>query len=627
MDKVAAKLRVVRNSLGHVQAVEPTIIDHGSPEAPRPKYEYFKLNGWGYNDTKILFDSAKNCGYVTGSRYSFAKLPLTQLEEFVKRDVGLDVRSKAKLPQDMMAVDPPYVNEPFISDLGDSFSRLSFDDRERMTHSHGHTLDEMYRAKFGKFDRFADCVVYPGEHDHVEKLVKLAVKHGVVLIPYGGGTNVTKALLLLKEEKRMIVSIDMTRMNKVKWVDKVNMLACAESGIIGVDLEKELQKSGVCTGHEPDSVEFSTLGGWIATRASGMKKNYYGNIEDIVMNLRVVTPIGTYEKLSVWPRISNGPDLFHMIMGSEGIFGIVTEATIRVRKLAEVHEYDSLVFPSFEDGEKFMWELARNRVYPASVRLVDNIQFRFAVAFSVAPQSLKSDFLQRIARFYLTRIKGYDPYKLAVATLLFEGSTEETQYQKKLLYEIAERHSGMSAGEENGRKGYRLTFLIAYIRDFAMEHDFIAESLETSAPWSKVLPLCENTKKQVKESAAKLGVTIDPFVTFRITLLYETGATVYIYIAICSRGLKDPVAAYEKIEEEARWCIIRNGGSLSHHHGVGKLRKKFLPHVMAPCGLEIIRGMKQNVDPRNVFAAGNIVDLEEPKAKSGEDKPSPTPKL
>ena len=187
-----------------------------------------------------------------------------------------------------------------------------------------------------------------------------------------------------------------------------------------------------------------------------------------------------------------------------------------------MHKFDSVVFPTFEDGAAFMRDLAKNRVCPASVRLVDSLQFRFATAFSGSPIGAKKAFLQKIAKFYLTKIKGYDPYKLSVATLLFEGSKEETTHQQKLLYEIARKHNGFHAGSENGRKGYNLTFLIAYIRDFVMEHNFIAESLETSVPWTNVLTLCENTKRQIFESAKKYGVQKEPFVTFRITLLYET---------------------------------------------------------------------------------------------------------
>jgi alkyldihydroxyacetonephosphate synthase len=157
------------------------------------------------------------------------------------------------------------------------------------------------------------------------------VKHDVVLIPYGGGTNVTKSLLLNPDEQRMIVTVDTGRMNQIKWVDKENNMACVGAGMMGQDLERDLNKYGVCTGHEPDSSEFSTMGGWISTRASGMKKNTYGNIEDMLCNFTYVTPTGTYSKTHAWPRISNGPDLHHIVLGSEGNFGIITEATVRVR--------------------------------------------------------------------------------------------------------------------------------------------------------------------------------------------------------------------------------------------------------------------------------------------------------
>ena len=135
------------------------------------------------------------------------------------------------------------------------------------------------------------------------------MEHDVVLMPYGGGTNVSWALQCNKDETRMIISVDVTRMNHVKWVDKKNMCALVECGIIGSALEKELARYGVLCGHEPDSVEFSSLGGWISTRASGMKKNKYGNIEDIVLQVKVVTPTGVYSKNLDYPRVSSGPDI------------------------------------------------------------------------------------------------------------------------------------------------------------------------------------------------------------------------------------------------------------------------------------------------------------------------------
>lgn len=179
-------------------------------------------------------------------------------------------------------------------------------------HSHGATLREVYALRYKKFEKFVDVVVYPGTTKHVEKLVELANKHDVVLIPYGGGTNVTQALLMPPDSRsgntRMIVSLDMSRMSKVLWVDKDNMMACVQAGIRGQDLERDLQLEGVVSGHEPDSSEFSTLGGWISTRASGMKKNTYGNIEDIVQGITFVTSKGVFSRTNHWPRVSAGPD-------------------------------------------------------------------------------------------------------------------------------------------------------------------------------------------------------------------------------------------------------------------------------------------------------------------------------
>lgn len=169
-----------------------------------------------------------------------------------------------------------------------------------------------------------------------------------------------------------------------------------------------------------------------------------------------------------------------------------------------------------------MRDLAKNRVHPASVRLMDYTQFNFAGAFVGSSTGFFKSFLQKMAKFYLTMIKGFDPLKISVSTLLFEGSKKEVDYQEKMVYSIAAKHNGLQSGETNGKRGYQLTFLIAYIRDFVMAYNFIAESMETSVPWSKVNELCQNTRKSIIENAKRLGVQVEPFVSFRVTLLYET---------------------------------------------------------------------------------------------------------
>jgi alkyldihydroxyacetonephosphate synthase len=185
--------------------------------------------------------------------------------------------------QEHMDIEAPIINHAFLEELGtENLSRRSFMQWERVNHSHGATFQEITQLRGGKFDRSVDVVIMPTSTENVENLVLLANKHNVMIVPYGGGTNVTQSLMCPKEEKRMIVSVDMTRMNAIKWVDKENQMACVQAGIYGQDLERDLKQYGMCSGHEPDSAEFSSLGGWISTRASGMKKNTYGNIEDIV---------------------------------------------------------------------------------------------------------------------------------------------------------------------------------------------------------------------------------------------------------------------------------------------------------------------------------------------------------
>lgn len=216
----------------------------------------------------------------------------------------------------------PIISQDFLSELNDTAITHSFDGQDRIFRAHGHLMHEIFTLREGRFERMPDIVVWPKCTDDVIKLVKLANKHNVVVIPFGGGTSVTGALECPRHERRMIVSLDTSQMNKTLWIDHQNLTARFEAGIIGQDLERRLAKHGLCTGHEPDSYEFSSLGGWVATKASGMKKNVYGNIEDLLVHVTFVTPQGIVERNVHAPRMSSGPDIHQFIMGSEGTLGV-----------------------------------------------------------------------------------------------------------------------------------------------------------------------------------------------------------------------------------------------------------------------------------------------------------------
>lgn len=340
-----------------------------------------------------------------------------------------------------------------MSDIGD----------ERLFRAHGQSLHDIWTLRCGQFERIPDLVLWPKSHDDVVEIIKYATKYNVVIIPFGGGTAVSGAVTCPSNEKRAIVSLDTSQMNRLLWLDRENLTACFESGIVGQDLERILKELGLTMGHEPDSCEFSTLGGWVATKSSGMKKNIYGNIEDIVVRVRMVTPKGVLEKNTTAPRISAGPDFDHIIIGSEGTLGVITEVVVKLRPKPQAHLYGSLVFPDFESGVRCLREVARRRLQPASIRLLDNEQFQFGQALK-PPSSWFDGVMESVKKGYLTKIKKIDLSKMVVATLSYEGDTDEVNRHQKVLNKIAEKFGGIPAGGTNGERGYILTFVIAYVR-------------------------------------------------------------------------------------------------------------------------------------------------------------------
>jgi alkyldihydroxyacetonephosphate synthase len=567
-----------------------------------------RWNGWGYNDTEFELNE-QGLVRLSGSRYLFSGKVLPELRKWMEDNIGADIADQTPPQTSLPVVAPSVRNESFLNAIEGHYGRIAFDDDERVFHGHGHTCQEVYNLRYGTFARVPDTVVWPRSHEDVQVIVRAAHDHNAVIIPFGGGTSVSQALICPEDEKRMIVSLDMHAMNKIKWINHKSMLACIEGGIVGKDLEDQLNRYGFCMGHEPDSAEFSTLGGWVATRASGMKKNQYGNIEDIVVQFKCVTPSGTFEKSCQVPRMSTGPDLHHVIMGSEGTLGVVTEVVIRLRPLPEVREYGSVVFPDFESGVSCMHEVAMKRCAPVSIRLVDNQQFKFGQALKPEDKSWVTHVSDKVKKWYVTKHKGFDVDRMVAATLLFEGNAASVKAQQKQIYAIAAKYGGMKAGAENGIRGYFLTYMIAYLRDFGFNFRFMAESFETSVPWDNVGVLCNNVKDRIRRTAEKEGVQGTPFVSCRVTQTYDTGACVYFYFGFLWTGLKDPLHTFSVIEHEAREEILKLGGSLSHHHGVGKLRKAWMPRTVSDVGIHVLRGIKNTVDPRNVFASGNIIDV------------------
>jgi alkyldihydroxyacetonephosphate synthase len=596
------KLPISKGGVG----LSPAASQRIEPPAPAQDGpgDALRHDGWGFADTAFGVTPEGHI-MVTGSRYaglSGEVLPnlLPWFRQVIAVDFPLDTAGGAYPPP----VPGPRPADGFLAALDGVLAKdqVSTDAAVRLRRGHGHTVAEMDAVRSGGFARVPDYVVFPAEQGQVAALIEAAGRHGVVLLPYGGGTNVTEALRCLPDEERPIVAVDMTRMNRIEWIDPVNRMACIQAGATGRQIQAQLAAHGFTMGHEPDSLEFSTLGGWIATNASGMKKNRYGNIEDLMLDVTVVTPAGVLSRSQVAPRESVGIDPRLWLIGSEGTLGIITSAVVKLFPLPQEQRYGSLLFRSFEEGLAFMYELAQQDRYPASVRLMDNLQFQFGQALkpvSSGARKLKS----RAEKWLVTGPLGFDPDRMVAVTLVFEGTRADVVRQERDVYRLAKRHGGFRGGAENGRRGYMLTFGIAYIRDFVLRHGIVGESFETSVPWSQAAGLIERVKARVLAAHRARGLPGNPFFSCRVTQLYETGCCIYFYMAFYGGDVPDVVNTYHEIEMEARQEVLAAGGSISHHHGVGKLRLPFVPEIMSPASMEWRARIKVALDPDGVFAA------------------------
>jgi alkyldihydroxyacetonephosphate synthase len=563
---------------------------------------------WGYTDTIFEFDGPRSVR-VTGSRYPLAGYSMPYFIPFAEEVLGVPIT-----PEEMMTEVPhktpptPRVHGDFDASLSQHLDddQISTEDNDRLVHSHGQlSVDEIYRLLYlGALGRIVDRVVFPESEADVRHIVHTAIAHGVCLVPYGGGTNVSGALSLPENEERVIVSVDMRRMNNILLLDDENLQATIEAGISGKELERELGALGFTSGHDPDSVELSTLGGWIATNASGMKKNRYGNIEDIVLEATLVTPAGDIETFHATPRNSTGVPPRVWLFGNEGNFGIITKATIKIHPLPAAKEYGSLVFPRFDNGVRFLKRLRQEGGLPASIRLVNNTEFRFGQALKPAPSAIQG-VMSKVQKFVLLTLKGFDPLEMAACTIVMEGTQREVAHQKKIIFTLVKAYGGMSGGSHNGQRGYMLTFGIAYIRDFFNQFHIMGETFETSVPWNRIHDVTKAVEKKLQQECATHHIRGIPYLAYRVTQTYHTGVCIYFTMGFSGKGLDKPDATYHQIEAGLRQAILDNGGSLSHHHGIGKIRAGFLSQVQSAASLQVLRETKRAVDPDNIFGARN----------------------
>ena len=566
-----------------------------------------RLHRWGFKDSGFELTGEKTVTF-SGSRYEVSGTVMPDFIPYIESVLGINFDKKDQIsPVEVKPTQSSNLDQDFLDTLKNSFNddRFTVDDMERLIHSHGQeTFKDVYKVLYNSIERTVDLVFYPENEDEVKLMVELAAKYNICIIPYGGGTNVTRALTIPENEKRTVVSIDMRRMSKIEWINKEDRRICVQSGITGGELIELLKEEGFTIGHEPDSVELSTVGGWIATNASGMKKNRYGNIEDIVENVNMISPKGVISQVNPISRGSIGFKPQNVLFGSEGNIGIITKAVLKIYEIPKHQKYNSVLFKNWSDGVSFMKMLSKTNYIPASVRLVDNIQFRFGQALKPRTEGFKS-IKSKIEKFFIINVKGFDPDKMCALTIVTEGTKEEVDYQQKNVNKLAKKHKGVIGGPGNGKRGYMLTYAIAYVRDFAAKYQIMGETMETTVPWSKIQDVIDATSEKIVQLHKEHDLPGKPYISYRIPQIYHTGVCIYFMLGMSVKGVNNPEEKFSKIEHSLRGTIIQHGGSISHHHGVGKLRKDFIPDMLSKTSIQLIKEMKKVHDPSNIFGSSN----------------------
>ncbi len=551
--------------------------------------EIRSMKWWGWGDEDTEFDISNRPDLWPYIRKSLA-LPEKIL---LSRPVGIEAVS---LPERR-------VNQEFLREIRGRMApaRIRDDRKERLTHAFGKSFRDLWRMRRGAVNYAPDCVLYPETSREVAAIVEAAVRHGVGIVPFGGGTNIAGCLEPLDTASRMNVSVDMRRMNRLLALDTESGTACFEAGVLGPDLEDQLGRSGFTLGHFPDSFRYSTLGGWVATRSAGMQSDRYGKIEDIVLSLKMVTPAGWIETLTV-PRASSGIDVNRLCIGSEGTLGIITEVVVNVHRAPACKETRGFLFPDFGSGVEALHRCHREGCVPAMARLNDPQRTALSFAFKSA-QGMVQRQAGRLIKSYLKQIRRMDLERSCLLLVSFEGGRETFRRDRRRASAIFQKLGAFPLGASPGKSFQAGKFDFPHLRDFLWDRGVLTDVSETATVWSNLLPLYRASTKAIQDAMAahcRAG-----WVGCHVSHTYHSGASLYFTFGLVP-GEGEDLVQYLRVKKAAEDSFLANGATLSHHHAVGYEHLPWLEKEISPAGLVAVQALKQGLDPSGLFNAGKF---------------------
>lgn len=475
---------------------------------------------------------------------------------------------------------------------------ISPDPDLRLRHSRGQSLPDWIALKFGTIERFPDGVAQPASEEEVAKLIALVGEAGLRIIPYGGGTSVVGHINPPRDE-RPILTVDMGRIRAMFEIDELSRLATFGAGIIGPHLEAQLRAHGYTLGHFPQSFEYSTLGGWIATLSSGQQSLYYGRINDLFAGGRMITPVGNLD-LPPLPASAAGPDLREIVLGSEGRLGIITKATVRISPLPEQENFHAVFFPDWEQGIIAVREMVQDRLPLSMIRLSNATET--VTTLILAGQERLVRLLHR-----LLRARGLGDEKC----LLFigvTGSSDAVKKARRSALDIARDHGGVHVGRRMGNEWRKSRFTTPYFRNTLWDSGYAVDTLETALPWRNLPAASEAVLKALEEGLSDIGERVLAFA--HVSHVYRSGASIYVtYLFRLTDSAEDTLSRWKKLKEAASRAIVDHGGTISHQHGVGVDHLPWLKAEKGELGLRVISTMAKFFDPAGIMNPGKLVKV------------------
>jgi alkyldihydroxyacetonephosphate synthase len=385
-------------------------------------------------------------------------------------------------------------------------------------------------------------------------------------------------------------------------VDTKSCTARIEAGAFGPDLEEQLQAYGLTLGHFPDSFLHSTLGGWIATRSAGMQSDKYGKIEDMVIALRMVTPQGVLATRIV-PKSSNGINVNHLCIGSEGTLGVITEATMRVHPRSESRCTHGYLFLDFEGGIEAMHECVRKECVPSMSRLNDPDKTALSLAFK-PPSSRLSQAVSGVMKSYL-RMKGFNFTRACLMLTTFEGSKSAVARQHSQVSAIYRRFGAVDLGPSSGKSFESTKYDFPHIRDFLMDRGITSDVSETSTVWSNIVPLYRATTMALSAAILDNDSKVKPWIGCHISHTYQCGASLYLTFA-CRQQQGQEMQQYLHAKRAVQQSFMDHGATLSHHHAVGTEHLPWLTDDISLVGVMAVAAIKGGLDPGNIMNPGRL---------------------